>query len=154
MSEGFAATPKIKEEDITNEIPKVDYNNYCEFVNEVTSDASRYSDSFTARVGQLEDQGADVQRLLTAAIGLSAEAGEFAEIVKKITFQGKPYNEDNIEHMKIELGDCMWYIAQAMMALGTSFDEITLMNVNKLMKRYPGGEFDVTRSENRAAGDR
>ncbi len=154
MSEGFAATPKIKEEDITNEIPKVDYQRYCEFVNEVTSDASRYSDSFQSRVGELEDQGADVQRLLTAAIGLSAEAGEFAEIVKKITFQGKPYNEDNIEHMKIELGDCMWYIAQAMMALDTSFDEITLRNVNKLVARYPGGEFSVQRSENRAAGDR
>ncbi len=154
MSEGFAATPKIKEEDITNEIPKVDYQRYCEFVNEVTSDASRYSDSFQSRIGELEDQGADVQRLLTAAIGLSAEAGEFAEIVKKITFQGKPYNEDNIEHMKIELGDCMWYIAQAMMALDTSFDEITLRNVNKLVARYPGGEFSVQRSENRAAGDR
>ncbi len=74
--------------------------------------------------------------------------------MKKITFQGKPYNEDNIEHMKIELGDCMWYIAQAMMALDTSFDEITLRNVNKLVARYPGGEFSVQRSENRAAGDR
>jgi NTP pyrophosphatase (non-canonical NTP hydrolase) len=154
MSKGFAAEPQIKEEDITTEIPKVDYGKYCEFVNEVTSDASRYADSFQQRIAELEDQGADVQRLLTAAIGLSAEAGEFVEIVKKITFQGKPYNEDNIEHMKIELGDCMWYIAQAMMALGTSFDEITLMNVNKLVKRYPGGSFEVTRSENRAEGDR
>ena len=102
----------------------------------------------------LEDQGADIQRLLTSAIGLSAEAGEFAEIVKKITFQGKPYNQDNIDHMKIELGDCMWYIAQAMMALGASFDEITLGNTHKLLKRYPGGEFSIERSENRAAGDR
>ncbi|AGG54195.1 MazG-like pyrophosphatase [Synechococcus phage S-SSM4] len=154
MAQGFQATPNIKEEEITNEIPKVDYEKYCEFVDEVTSDETKYTDSFLERIGSLEDQGADIQRLLTSAIGLSAEAGEFAEIVKKITFQGKPYNQDNIDHMKIELGDCMWYIAQAMMALGASFDEITLGNTHKLLKRYPGGEFSIERSENRAAGDR
>jgi len=154
MSKGFQAKVDVKEENITTEIPKVDYNNYTEFVEGVTSDPTKFSDSFLERFSSLEDDGADVQRLLTAALGLSAEAGEFTEIVKKIVFQGKPYNEDNIDHMKTELGDCMWYIAQAMMALGTSFDEITMMNVNKLVSRYPGGEFNVTRSENRKAGDR
>lgn len=154
MSKGFQAKVDVKEENITTDIPKVDYNNYTEFVEGVTSDPTKFSDSFLERFSSLEDDGADVQRLLTAALGLSAEAGEFTEIVKKIVFQGKPYNEDNIDHMKTELGDCMWYIAQAMMALGTSFDEITMMNVNKLVSRYPGGEFNVTRSENRKAGDR
>jgi NTP pyrophosphatase (non-canonical NTP hydrolase) len=154
MSKGFQAKVDVKEENITTEIPKVDYDNYTEFVEGVTSDPTKFSDSFLERFSSLEDDGADVQRLLTAALGLSAEAGEFTEIVKKIVFQGKPYNDDNIDHMKTELGDCMWYIAQAMMALGSSFDEITLMNVNKLISRYPGGEFNVTRSENRKAGDR
>ena len=46
-------------------------------------------------------------------------------------------------HMKRELGDIMWYVAQACMALDTDFDEIIEMNVDKLKKRYPGGEFDV-----------
>ena len=154
MSKGFQAQVEVKEENITSEIPKVDYDKYTEFVDEVTSDATKFSDSFLERFSALEDNGADVQRLMTAAMGLSAEAGEFTEIVKKILFQGKPYDADNIDHMKTELGDCMWYIAQAMMALGSSFDEIALMNVNKLMARYPGGEFEVTRSENRKAGDR
>lgn len=152
MAQGFA--DKVQEPETFSPEYRADTSKYIEFVDKVTSKESQNFGDFSARIKELDEQGADIQRLLTAAIGLSAEAGEFAEIVKKITFQGKPYNEDNIEHMKIELGDCMWYIAQAMMALGTSFDEITLMNVNKLMKRYPGGEFDVTRSENRAAGDR
>jgi NTP pyrophosphatase (non-canonical NTP hydrolase) len=54
----------------------------------------------------------------------------------------------------IELGDIMWYVAQATQALGISFDEVIETNVNKLKKRYPGGEFDVHYSENRAADDR
>jgi len=90
---------------------------------------------------------------LTAALGLSAESGEFTEVVKKIILQGKPYNEENVFHMKRELGDICWYIAQACMALETSFDEILVLNVDKLKKRYPGGEFDVTKSENRKEGD-
>ena len=78
---------------------------------------------------------ADVPRLLTAALGLTAESGEFTEVVKKIILQGKPYNEDNVFHMKRELGDICWYIAQACMALDTTFDEIIEMNVDKLQEK-------------------
>ena len=84
---------------------------------------------------------------------MTAESGEFTEVVKKIILQGKPYNEDNVFHMKRELGDICWYIAQACMALDTTFDEIIEMNVEKLEKRYPGGSFDVHKSENRQEGD-
>ena len=101
----------------------------------------------------MEAEDADVCKLLTAALGLTAEAGEFTEIVKKIVFQGKPYNEENIFHMKRELGDICWYLAQAFMALDTDFNEILEMNVDKLKARYPGGEFEVHKSENRKEGD-
>ena len=84
---------------------------------------------------------------------MSAEAGEFTEIVKKIIFQGKPVNEENMFHLKRELGDIMWYVAQACMGLNISLDEVIEMNVDKLKSRYPGGEFDVHYSENRKEGD-
>ena len=84
---------------------------------------------------------------------MSAESGEFLEIVKKMVFQGKPWNSDNREHLIIELGDVMWYVAQACMALDISFDEVLERNVKKLEKRYPGGHFDISDSENRAADD-
>ena len=131
----------------------VDTDKYLEFVEGVTSDESLYLDYMMRRIAELEVQETNVPQLLTAALGLTAESGEFTEVVKKILFQGKPYNEDNIFHMKRELGDICWYIAQACMALDTSFDEIIEMNVDKLKARYPGGEFDVSKSENRAEGD-
>ena len=84
---------------------------------------------------------------------MSAESGEFLEIVKKMVFQGKPWNEHNREHLIIELGDVMWYVAQACMALDISFDEVIQGNIKKLEKRYPGGSFDINDSENRAADD-
>jgi NTP pyrophosphatase (non-canonical NTP hydrolase) len=84
---------------------------------------------------------------------MSAEAGEFTEIVKKVFLQGKPYNADNVEHLKIELGDILWYAAQACMALDVSFEEVMERNYLKLSARYPEGAFDVYRSENRAEGD-
>ena len=98
-------------------------------------------------------RGANIERLLTAGVGINAEGGEFLEIIKKMIFQGKPFNEANREHMIIELGDLMWYAAQACMALEVSFDEVIATNVKKLEKRYPGGAFDVYYSENRAEGD-
>jgi len=102
----------------------VDFNKYVEFVACVTSPASRDNTEFVNRLIELKEQGADIQRLLTAAAGITAEGGEFTEIVKKIAFQGKPYTEENIFHMKRELGDILWYIAQACIALDVSFEEI------------------------------
>ena len=132
----------------------VDTNKYLDFVTEVTSLPSTDLAALLSRITELDiEQDADVPRLLTAALGLTAESGEFTEVVKKIILQGKPYNEENVFHMKRELGDICWYIAQACMALDTTFDEIIEMNVEKLESRYPGGSFDVHKSENRKEGD-
>ena len=131
----------------------VDTKKYLEFVDAVTSNESKDYESFTARLKTLEAEGFHTERLLTAAVGMSAEAGEFTEIIKKMIFQGKPVNEENLFHLKRELGDIMWYVAQACMGLDISLDEIMEMNVEKLVARYPGGEFDVHYSENRKEGD-
>ena len=132
----------------------VDTVKYLDFVKGVTSDPSLDWPVLAARLSELEvTDDCNVSQLLTAALGLSAEAGEFTEVVKKIFLQGKPYTEENVFHMKRELGDICWYIAQACMALDTSFDEVLEMNVEKLKARYPGGEFDVHHSENRQKGD-
>ena len=132
----------------------VDTEKYLDFVAGVTSDPSSDLPALLQRITELDvEHDCHVPRLLTAALGLTAESGEFTEIVKKIILQGKPYNEDNVFHMKRELGDICWYIAQACMALDTTFDEIIEMNVEKLEARYPGGSFDVHHSENRVEGD-
>ena len=132
---------------------QVDTKKYTEFVDAVTSLTSKDSEAFSVRLRDLYAKGLPVERLLTAAVGMSAESGEFTEIVKKMIFQGKPVNEQNLFHLKRELGDIMWYVAQACMALDTDFNEIIEMNVDKLKSRYPGGEFDVHFSENRKEGD-
>jgi NTP pyrophosphatase (non-canonical NTP hydrolase) len=132
---------------------QVDTTKYVEFVKGVTSEPSLNYAAFLSRTNSLEIEDCNVTQLLTAALGLTAESGEFTEVVKKILFQGKPYNEENVFHMKRELGDICWYLAQACMALDTTFDEILEMNVDKLMERYPGGQFDVHHSENRKEGD-
>lgn len=131
----------------------IEPNKYIEFVRATTSPASSDLAKLIARLTELETQNADVPRLLTAAFGISAEAGEFMEIVKKVFLQGKPYNADNVEHLKIELGDILWYVAQACMALDVSFEEVMERNYVKLSARYPEGSFDVWRSENRKEGD-
>ena len=134
---------------------RVNTDAYMEFVNAVTSEESRDYIPFNSRCFEIQsvDDGIPIHRLITAALGMGAESGEFTEVVKKIVFQGKPVNEDNIFHMKRELGDVMWYVAQACMSLDTTIDEIIEMNVEKLQARYPGGSFDVHHSENRAEGD-
>ena len=132
----------------------IQFDRYAEFVDAVTSDASKDFVSLADRMVELDEKGANIERLLTAAVGINAEGGEFMEIVKKMIFQGKPWNEDNREHLIIELGDVMWYVAQACMALEVSFDDVIAGNVKKLGKRYPEGTFDIYFSENRAADDR
>ena len=131
----------------------VDFQKYSEFVNAVTSDASTDFLALSDRLVELDEKGANIERLLTAGVGINAEGGEFLEIIKKMIFQGKPFNADNKEHMIIELGDLMWYVTQACMALEVTLDEVVARNVSKLEKRYPGGSFDVYYSENRAEDD-
>ena len=132
----------------------VDFDKYTNFVDAVTSDSSKDFVSLADRLGELDREGANIERLTTAGVGLAAESGEFLEIVKKMVFQGKPWNDDNREHLIIELGDVMWYVAQACMALDVPFDDVIRGNVRKLEKRYPGGSFSVEKSEVRAKGDR
>ena len=132
----------------------IDFSRYEEFVDAVTSDASTDFVALSDRLVELDRKGANIERLLTAGVGINAEGGEFLEIVKKMVFQGKPWNDDNREHLIIELGDLMWYVAQATQALGISFDEVIERNIKKLEKRYPGGQFDIYYSENRAEDDR
>lgn len=133
----------------------VDLNKYKDFVNAVTSNASNNTADFMDRVDTLShnSHNVNVALLLTAAIGLAAEGGEFCEIPKKIVFQGKPLDEDTIFHMKRELGDVMWYWVNACRALNLDPNEVVAENVKKLEARYPGGSFDVYHSEHREAGD-
>jgi NTP pyrophosphatase (non-canonical NTP hydrolase) len=131
----------------------IDLNKYIEFVDNTTSKCSKDYDSFIGRLAELDTQKFHTERMLTAAVGMSAEAGEFTEVVKKMIFQGKPVNEENLFHLKRELGDIMWYVSQACLGLGVSLEEIIQMNFEKLSARYPEGAFSIERSENRKEGD-
>ena len=125
---------------------------YVSFVDEVTSNQSKDLVEMVQALEILEEQGVNPARLLTAGIGMAGECGEFNEIIKKCLFQGKEMDIDKIKHLRSELGDVMWYIAQACLALNTTIEEIIDMNTVKLESRYPGG-FDAFRSENRNEGD-
>ena len=126
--------------------------NYKGFVDQVTSEESKDFDAFIKRITELQEQGINVPRLLCGTIGASSEGGEFAEIVKKMVFQGKPVNEENLFHLKREMGDEIWYWMQKCMALNLDPTEIIEENIKKLGARYPGG-FDAWYSENRKDGD-
>ena len=141
---------------------KIDLNKYQEFVEAVTSKPSNDLTTFINRLDELDgnyvgegQHGPDINvpLLLTAALGLAAETGEFCEIPKKMYFQGKPLSEENVFHMKRELGDVMWYWINACRALGLDPNDVIAENVRKLEARYPGGHFDAFYSENRKTGD-
>jgi NTP pyrophosphatase (non-canonical NTP hydrolase) len=142
---------------------QIDLSKYTDFVNEVTSEASNDLTTFMDRLDELDGNFDDktgthgpdinVPLLLTACLGLAAESGEFIEIPKKMFFQGKPLTEDNLFHMKRELGDVMWYWINACRALRLDPNDVIAENVKKLEARYPGGSFDPFYSENRKAGD-
>jgi len=141
---------EAKDIDMTDERLLLDYTR---FVDEVTSDESKDPQAFQDALDIIDEtSGLPPERLLTAALGITAEGGEFAEIIKKIIFQGKPVDEHTIYHMKRELGDVMWYIAQACIALECSLEDVIYMNIEKLESRYPDG-FDSFRSNNRNEGD-
>tara|TARA_R100000951_G_C2590523_1_gene164869 strand:+ start:458 stop:877 length:420 start_codon:yes stop_codon:yes gene_type:complete len=136
---------------------QIDLNKYKDFVREVTSGESLSSMQMYNRIIDIETteskMGVNMALLMTGAIGISAEGGEFMEIVKKCVFQGKPMDEDTQFHAKRELGDIMWYWMNSCTALGIDPNDVIAENVRKLQKRYPGGEFDPYYSENRQQGD-
>ena len=132
----------------------IDLKLYQDFVRGVTSECSNSSVEMANRMEALENEaGANIALLITGAIGIASEGGEFAEIVKKCVFQGKPLDADTQFHIKRELGDIMWYWTNSCRALGLDPNEVIEENVDKLKARYPGGEFDVHYSENREEGD-
>jgi|TARA_X000000950_G_scaffold247903_1_gene306575 NTP pyrophosphatase (non-canonical NTP hydrolase) len=139
-------------------------NDYAAFVDQCTSDTSKDTTKMCDRVEYLRgdytmqgnkviDQEIDMARLMTALIGMMAESGEFAEVVKKKVFQAdSKFSVDEIFHMKRELGDVLWYWVQGCKALGFTPDEVMDENIRKLESRYPNG-FEVIRSEVREQGD-
>lgn len=130
---------------------QIDLQKYQDFVSAVTSEASNDLETMIVRLRELNEV-VNISLLMTGAIGMSAEGGEFAEVVKKCVFQGKPMNEDTIFHMKRELGDIIFYWANACRAIGEDPESVIKENINKLSARYPTG-FSVERSENRAKDD-
>jgi hypothetical protein len=132
----------------------IDLNRYQNFVEAVTSKPSKDVAVLIQRLHDLsQEQDLNISLLMTASIGLASEGGEFSEIVKKMVFQGKPFNEENRFHMFRELGDILWYWVNACRALGYDPNDVIAENVKKLESRYPGGKFDVYHSENRQTGD-
>jgi len=132
---------------------KIDLNKYQDFVQEVTSQESNDSGEMAMAISKLEESGVNVSLLLTGAVGISAEGGEFMEIVKKCIFQGKPLSKETQFHAKRELGDIMWYWINSCRSLGLDPNDVIAENVRKLEARYPGGSFDAYYSENRQDGD-
>ena len=126
---------------------------YTDFVDKVTSEASKSSDKMNERIEYLSSHGVKVSRLLTAGIGLSGEIGEFNEIIKKIMFQEKTFDAVSHEHMKRELGDIMWYVIQACLALNIDLAEVMKANKDKLSRRFPKERFNVKDNNNRKTGD-
>jgi len=132
----------------------IDLNKYKEFVGEVTSNESNNTEALATMLNKLDkESGVNMAQLLTGAIGIASEGGEFAEIVKKCIFQGKPLDDETQFHAKRELGDIIWYWINSCRALGLDPNEVIAENVRKLEKRYPGGSFDAYYSENRQDGD-
>ena len=139
-------------------------NDYARFVDSCTSETSKDTSKMCDRLdylrgnysmkgGEVIEQEVDMARLMTALIGMMAESGEFAEVVKKKVFQAdSKFSNDEIFHMKRELGDVLWYWVQGCKALGFTPDEVMDENIRKLEKRYPNG-FEVVRSEVREQGD-
>ena len=140
----------------------IDLNRYKDFVEAVTSKPSNDLTTFMDRCDELDGNyigdgvhGPDINvpLLLTSCLGLAAESGQFIEVPKKMFFQGKPLNDENVFHMKRELGDIMWYWINACRALNLDPNDVIDENVRKLESRYPGGSFDAHYSENRKESD-
>ena len=122
-----------------------------DFVDSVTSKATKDCDAFIERLDELQDgdpKWSQPQRLLTGGIGICSEGGELLDIVKKVLFQNKPTSIEQRMKIKNELGDVMWYVQQVLLAMNWELHGVLAENTKKLSGRYPEG-FDTEKSENR-----
>lgn len=134
---------------------KIDLNRYTNFVDAITSEASNNTSALVRRLQELQVAYPTLNIALwdTAACGMSGEAGEFSEILKKVKFHGKPVTDELLVHAAKELGDVIWYWTNACRALGLDPNQVIADNVTKLEARYPGGKFNTHYSETRETGD-
>jgi NTP pyrophosphatase (non-canonical NTP hydrolase) len=84
-------------------------------------------------------------RYANFGMGIAGEAGEVCNYLKKVVFHGHPLN---LEKLKEELGDTLWYIATIATTAGTTIEEVAIANIEKLKVRYPDG-FSEEKSINR-----
>ena len=126
---------------------------YTIFVDKVTSESSKSTKKMKERIDFINSSDVEVSRLLTAGIGLSGEVGEFNEIIKKTIFQSKSFDSETHEHFKRELGDIMWYVTQACLALKVDLVEVIKTNEEKLKKRFPKEHFTKESDANRPVED-
>ena len=126
---------------------------YTIFVDKVTSESSKSTKKMKERIDFINSSDVEVSRLLTAGIGLSGEVGEFNEIIKKTIFQSKSFDSETHEHIKRELGDIMWYVTQACLALKVDLVEVIKTNEEKLKKRFPKERFTKESDANRPVED-
>ncbi len=84
--------------------------------------------------------------ITNGVLGLAGECGECCDIVKKYKYQGHDLNK---EHLKDELGDVLWYLAETASGLGITLEEVAQYNLDKLHKRYHGDKFNANDSINR-----
>lgn len=109
----------------------------------------RASERVTDKLETITNDTYDIGGVLNGCLGLTGEAGEVSDMIKKWIFHKK---ELDAEHLKKEIGDVMWYVAMICESMEFNLDEILQMNIDKLKARYPEG-FDTARANNRAEND-
>ena len=116
------------------------FEKYGKFVDFVTSEGGKSDKEFAKNFAELSKLlNGNFSRFDHAVTGLTGEAGEVADIWKKIKFMGLEYNEQTKEKIIKELGDICWYLMTAALALNIPFEEIIDKNIAKLEQRHPHG---------------
>lgn len=116
------------------------FKNYCAFANSITSEFGKDDKLFQKKIEELSNiLSGNYSRLDNAISGIAGEAGEIADLWKKIKFHGKDFDDENKEKLIKELGDMFWYLAQASLALDIPMEEIINKNIEKLKTRHPNG---------------
>ena len=84
--------------------------------------------------GSLDEKMDDEERLITTALGIAGEAGEIADLLKKARHKGVGFD---IDEMRDELGDLLWYLTRMCGLFDVSLDELAELNMRKLAVRHP-----------------